>query len=126
MTVKLGLAFVLSFILGVLAVLVDTVAGAQRLPGLVGIIVPLLTLGLAPLPGVAMLRPKQLGKALLVAGALQGAVIVGATVAASLTTGPSFGNSLAFMILYGAFEFFIITVPTIAALRRLFTAREAI
>jgi hypothetical protein len=120
---KLVLALPLSLALGALAVLIDHgVATARDLPHSVQLAVPLVTLGLAPLPGVMVVRSKGLGNALRTATVLQIAVVAGAAVAASITTGPSFINALAYMTLYGVCEFAVITIPVVAILRRIFVA----
>jgi hypothetical protein len=124
MNARLAEAIGLSLGLGSVAVFINLgAASAQALPYGVRLMLPLVSLGLAPLPGVLWARPKQRHAALLAAAGLQVAAIIGAASAAAVTTGPSFMNSLAYVGLYGFFAFCAVTIPVIALLRRTFVAK---
>jgi hypothetical protein len=119
-----SLASLLSLIFGSVAVLINLrSASAEWLPNGLKVLVPLATLGIAPLPGVYLARPNSLRKALRNAVAQQCAVVLGAAVTTSLTTGPSFINAIAFVALFGTCEFALITIPAISGLQKVFIHR---
>jgi hypothetical protein len=84
------------------------------------VFVPVVIFGLVPLLGLMLIPQRSVAKAILAGALLEFAAIIGAAARVSSTNGPSFVNALAYLLLYGAVEFGLISILLIVLMRQLF------